>query len=276
MSNWLAELRRIHDESFEFDWGRHLSELNRDYEICKESRFTTTAPGVPPVWFNGDVEAIVPKQWTLVVSINPASNPLSEEKSLAKFRTPEASWNSWRTYNREVVRTQSDFFGKLAALASSIRGDDLETVGPAQYATRNMVFTELWPYSSRGWPPAQVPRPKQRWKEVFPRLLETDIGALTASRVNAILLNDGKPGLVLINGAPATEHLPRAWSQLRWLRREYLSKSAPKRLWHFEGTAGEIPIIGFPQLRRAKTHNSDVEIHQLAEGARQFVATIRE
>jgi len=45
-------------------------------------------------------------------------------------------------------------------------------------------------------------------------------------------------------------------------------------LWHLEGiyqtSAGPIPVIGLPFLRKPRTHNSNRELDQLGEYARQF------
>jgi hypothetical protein len=49
--------------------------------------------------------------------------------------------------------------------------------------------------------------------------------------------------------------------------------SKPKMLWHQEGIyqspTGPVPVLGFPFLRKPRTHKSFVEIAQLGEFARR-------
>lgn len=68
---WWSELRQIHDESFKTDWRQHLDELNRQV-VAKHPRlesdpFSTPGGTLPPVLFNGDIEALQPQKWVLVV-----------------------------------------------------------------------------------------------------------------------------------------------------------------------------------------------------------------
>ena len=50
--------------------------------------------------------------------------------------SPAALWDHWRTYNRDIIRTQSDFFPRLADLASRILGHSI----PHGQATITAVY----------------------------------------------------------------------------------------------------------------------------------------
>ena len=52
------------------DWESHLASLNESLGLSKEGRFAVSIPGLPPFWFNGDVEGLADAPWTLVVSLN--------------------------------------------------------------------------------------------------------------------------------------------------------------------------------------------------------------
>jgi len=276
MGDWLERLRRLHDGAFEIDWQSHIDTLNREYGIAEESTFRTVAPGLPPVLFNGDVEAIRPGEWTLVVSINPGSNPLPQRLYREKFSKPRDFWNHWRTYNRDYVRTQSDFFPRLVELVRGVLREREGGMAPMEYATTHMVFVEIWPYASQGWPPKQKKGAVPRWSErVEDKLFRDDPGVMLEAQIVDLLLSEAQPALLLVNGRPSVHHFERLHPQaLRWRRLEYASLSdSRKTLWHMEGSAHEVPAIGFPQLRKARTHNSAAEIQQLVDAGRRFYST---
>lgn len=269
--SWLDDLRAIFDSTFARDWDAHLASLNRRYDFEPVSEFKTVAPGLPPVWFNGDVEAISPRDWTLVISINPGSNPLSDEIYQQEFATPTASWEHWRTYNRTVRRTQSDFFARLADLASEALGHKVTPGERVEYSTSRMVFVEVCPYSTPKWPPKQRPGAAVRWNEKTETELFThDPGVAICSEITRILIERAEPALVMVNGSPAVRHLERVQGgKINWHRREYESAAKPgKQLWHMEGQFASSPLLGFPQLRRMSTHNAAAEVAQLAASGR--------
>ena len=273
MVDWLERLRQLHDGAFSVDWQSHVNGLNRTYGIAEESRLRTVAPGLPPVLFNGDVEALRPGKWTLVVSINPGSNPLPEQLYLEKFSRPRDFWNHWRTYNRDYVRTQSDFFPRLVELTRGILPTEESGGSAMEYATTRMVFIEIWPYASQGWPPKQKKGTVPRWSQrVEDKLFKDDPGVVLEARIADLLLSEAQPALLLVNGRPSVHHFEHLHPQaVRWRGVEYASLSdSRKALWHMEGSAQDVPAIGFPQLRKARTHNSATEIQQLVTAGRRF------
>src|SRR4051794_34456594 len=74
-SDWLSQIRAIHDASFTIDWQLHLDDLNARLRRSDQVELSTAVRGLPPPWFNGDVEAIKPNEWVLVISLNPAEAP---------------------------------------------------------------------------------------------------------------------------------------------------------------------------------------------------------
>lgn len=273
MGDWIERLRQLHDGAFATDWQSHVDTLNRTYGIAAESGFRTVARGLPPVLFNGDVEALRPGKWTLVISINPGANPLPEQLYQEKFSNPRDFWNHWRTYNRDYVRTQSDFFPRLVDLARGVLPGRESGMAAMEYATTHMIFLEIWPYSSQGWPPKQEKLAVPRWSErVEDKLFKDDPGVTLEAQIADLLLSEAQPALLLVNGRPSVHHFEHLHPQaLRWRRLEYASLSdSRKALWHMEGSAQGVPAIGFPQLRKARTHNSAAEIQQLVDAGRRF------
>ena len=273
MVDWIERLRQLHDGAFAIDWRSHVDGLNRAYGIADASIFRTVARGLPPVLFNGDVEALRPGKWTLVVSINPGSNPLPELLYQERFSSPREFWDHWRTYNRDYVRTQSDFFPRLVDLARGVLNERESGVATMEYATTRMVFVEIWPYSSQGWPPKQKKGAEPRWGgRVEDKLFKDDPGVILEAQIADLLLSEAPPALVLVNGRPSVHHFERLHAQaLRWRRLEYSSLSDSRKTpWHMEGRAQDVPALGFPQLRKARTHNSAREIQQLVDAGRRF------
>ena len=70
MNAAVEELRRIHDETLTIDWQPKVTKLNRRLGLSGDDVLSLSIPGLPPFSFNGDVEAIVPGKWILVISLN--------------------------------------------------------------------------------------------------------------------------------------------------------------------------------------------------------------
>ena len=269
VESWVHELRQLHDASFGVDWDAHLAALNRKFGFRDESGFRLPGTRCPPGWFNGDVESLSSGAWTLVISINPGANPVSPDW-YERHNTPEELWRHWRTYNRDIVRTQSDFFPRLVQVARGILGD-FSDGDPSDYATERMLFVELIPYASAKWPPRRV-QPGQKFDErAISDFLHDDPGVAICRRIIELVLESAR--LVLLNGRPAALTVPRAVPGLADVRRvEYQSAYRPtKRLWHLEGlTSGGAVVMGFPLLRSIRGHNANVEIQQLITAGRQL------
>jgi len=72
---WIERLRALQLESFELDRESNLQRLNVKLQLPTESRFSLAVPAAPPPLFNGDVEAIRPGHWALIVSLNHQLEP---------------------------------------------------------------------------------------------------------------------------------------------------------------------------------------------------------
>ncbi|MGH2363302.1 MAG: hypothetical protein ACRDHX_01460 [Chloroflexota bacterium] len=75
MITWQEKIRRIHDGTFDVDWDRHLAALNERLKLEPEHRLSTPGPGLPPSLFTGDLTAVRPGAWALVISLNPQNGP---------------------------------------------------------------------------------------------------------------------------------------------------------------------------------------------------------
>lgn len=265
--NWLLELRKIFAESLHYDWSSHLATLNARLRLTGAGALELSMDGLPPVWFNGDVEAIIPRQWTLVISLN------HQRGHYARIPQPASAWDFWRSHNTEYW--YPTFFRPLVRIAATALGDDVQPDDERHYATRSMVFVEICPYASRRFGlPADAVR----------ELADEDVGFRMAAKFNGLLLTHAQPGLVLVNGSAAIKDFEALYpGQVRWSEQRYYSagsqvhQTRPKRLWHLEGyfatAASRTPIAGFPFLKKAATHNSNIEIEQLGELLRVFLGT---
>ncbi|HEX5368361.1 MAG TPA: hypothetical protein VFY10_03000 [Dehalococcoidia bacterium] len=263
--HWIADLRRIHDQAFSIDWQAHVDEANRRLALAGDDALRLSLPGLPPLWFNGDVQSIEPGQWTLVLSLN---HQLGDEK-----HAPSAPnlWDWCRTHNRVLWYWR--FFRPLVQLASMVLTGDAASVDEREYATTRMVFVELCPYASPAF---------RLGAEQITELVNIDPGFETAAKVRDILINQAEPALILLNGKPTLESFEAIYGDRLddWHRLTYASpESEARKLWHSQGffrqARRRIPIVGFPFLRTRMSHNSNAEIRQLAAKARQFFLTQR-
>ena len=266
-ANWWGQLRCLHDDALRVDWEAHLAALNDRYRLVGKHALHTTDVGLPPAWFNGDVEAIEPGQWVLVVSLNPGKPPAGFYGN--ELRRDNA-WDFWRRHN-EGKWFYSRFFKPLAQLAAEALNEDLPKGKEPIFATERMIFVELCPYASNQFALSD---------DVLTELAETDPGFRTAQRVRDVLIEQARPAFVLINGAAAVRDAELVggerlrWETIRYRSENGLYRGRPKRLWHNQGSyvtpSGVIPTVGFPFLRKPSTHNSDSEIATLARAIRDF------
>ena len=269
MTDWQAELRRLHDEALAVDWGDHLAELNARYCLQGRDALLTADVGLPPAWFNGDVEAIEPGCWVLVVSLNPGKPPA--EFYGGELRRDNA-WDFWRRHNSGKWWYWR-FFRPLVRVAALALDEEVARETEPNFATERMVFVELCPYASRRF---ALPA------ETVAELSRSDPGFRTAARVRRILIEQGQPALVLVNGTAAVRDAEVVDAdRLRWLEVCYESadgtsrRGRPKRLWHKQGVYDAprcpVPVVGFPFLKKPATHNSNAEIEQLGQLIRAFL-----
>ena len=263
-SKWLDQLRRTFDEAFGFDWEGHIATLNARFRLTGEDAFSVHVPGLPPVWFNSDVEAIEPGRWALVVSLNPHTPPPG---FYGTHHTPDAYWTLWRTHNRDVFWYPT-FYRPLVRVAAAAVGEAVPKERESDFATTRMVFTEIIPYASERF----ALRP-----EVVAELARTDPGVRIAAGINRLLIEGARPAVVLVNGKPAIADFAAVYGRgLRWEEERYPSAHRPEKpLWHRQGTfdpgGGPVPVAGFPFLRKPATHNANVEIDQLGRSIRAFI-----
>ena len=262
---WVVELRGLHDSNFAFDWNGHVRTLNERLQLSGEDEFGLPAPGLPPSWFVGDIEALQ-RPWVLVVSLNQARREGDEGWHDAQQYTSQSYWDHWRWLNRDWWEPR--FYRPLVKLASATLGTTVDTEQEADFATTRMIFVELCPYSSRRFDFSA---------EILERLARDDIGFQMSARVRQVLVEQAEPALVLVNGAAALRSIAQLdGAHLELRRRQYASVNRPeKELWHEEGRyttdLGSAPLIGFPFLRKPRSHNSYTEIDQLGLMARALI-----
>ena len=267
-TGWQTDLRRLYDLALKADWESHLCALNARYALHGRDRLSTTDTNLPPAWFNGDLEAIEPGRWVLVVSLNPGK-PAPGAYGDALRR--DNGWDFWRRHN-EGKWWYSQFFRPLVHVAARALGEEVPRHEEPRFATERMVFVELCPYASRQFRLAPG---------IIEELSRRDPGFAIAQEFRRILIDRAHPAMVLVNGVPAMQDVELLDSgRLQWHEARYLSRGGrfrgtPKQLWHKQGFYAvperSVPAIGFPFLRKAATHNSNAELQQLAEAIHAFL-----
>lgn len=272
---WYQEIREIHDQHFHDPWQERADAINRRHALSRAHKLFTPAPGVPMPWFNGDIEAVEPGRWVLVISLNHYVNPAAREaldRDTAAQFTPETYWDHWRTFNMD--HWYRDFFGPLARVAATALGDELTREEEPAFATNRMIFVEICPYGSQQF--------SLSWQDVE-ELLATDVGFQRAADVNRLLIEQGRPALVMVNGLASINMIEHLYPDaLRWREIRYdscdlpVEGCKPKRLRHYCGSLTlshhAVPVVGFPFLCKPGTHNSKSEQAQLANQVFHCVA----
>ena len=263
LTAWLTELRDIFEKSKSVDWENHTRQLNFRLGLSGDDALCPSFQGLPPFWFNGDVEALRPGEWTLVMSLNHQLPGGQEEVSR------ETMWEFCRTHNTRYWYTR--FFRPLVTLASTALDHDV--ANEQEYASNQMVFVELCPYASPRF---------QLTPDQVAELADTDLGCRMEARIAQLLLAEAEPALVLLNGSHTISSFETIHcGELKgWEQRSYPSVQAHGRMrWHKHGfiatPAGRRPVVGFPFLRTMSTANSNAEIRQLGLLAREFIDNLR-
>lgn len=276
MEPWLDELRRDFDDAFTRDWRLHVRALNTELGLTGSHALVELDR--PPEYFWGDLDALVPGNWVAAVSLNPQITSAEWDDWYAAQRWDAQSY--WDYLNRRDLRQGLDgtpfraqdyfyprFARPLVRLARAALGAAAVADDEVDVAMRRMAFFEILPYPSK----AYVPRPEQAV-----RLIRDDPGCRVATRAALGAIRERRPAIVLVNGGDAV-HVFGAVHGVEWHERRYSSASRPsKSLRHLEGLLpgprGGIPVIGFPQLRGMSSHNSNLEIDQLADRVQQVVS----
>ena len=271
---WWRPLRDLNDRYFPgpsagVRWDEHVDRLNRELALTGDHELSTFPKvDLPPAWFIGDVTSVVPGEWVLVFSLNPAAD------NDAKFYA-ERTWDagSFWEYQTGWLRSwwNRAFHGPLASLAARcIRHSD-DTGDLKGFAASSIVFAELCPYASRSF--SLTP-------DALRSLREKDIGCRVEAEMTEMMLRQGAPRLLLVNGNRAIEHFELSYGEfLSWEVREYVSEArVDRKLWHMQGALREggrsIPVLGFPFLRKPRTHNATVEIEQLGRYGADLVGAL--
>lgn len=269
-ARWVDEVWQKVAGVFDDQWNAHLRALNTQLGLTDDHRFATHGPWIPPMWFNGDIEALEPGLWVLAISLNPHRVGEPETPSEPQFDrtfTMAEYWDFWRTYNTN--HWYRHFYGPLARVAAGALGKELSRNEEHTFATTQMLFLELCPYAS----PRFGLRPQQ-----VAELAASDIGFRMAHDILHLAAGEGHPALILVNGNAAVAALDTSeGARVQWSEVVYPSASKPdKRLRHWEGTYraahGPVPIAGFPFLRTMGGFNSHAEISQLISDLRALVA----
>lgn len=135
---------------------------------------------------------------------------------------------------------------------------------------RRLALFEILPYASKTY----VPRPQDAAS-----MARSDIGCLIAQDAALGAIGHRRPAAVLVNGNDAV-HVWKAVHGTEWTELRYRSgTNVAKNLRHWEawfpsGTHS-IPVFGFPQLRTRSSHNSNVEVSQLATRIAEVIASAR-
>lgn len=254
---WINELRHLHEEAFAFDWHSHLARLNRDFGLQTGEWLRAAAPDSGKITlFNGDFEAIEPDRWVLVVSLN---HQVGDPEVYEQHTVSSTSWwDLWRAHNARYF--YAPFFRPFVRLMAEAMGEEEPTEeAEGTFASSRAVFVELCPYASQSF--------SAKAAGILEGALE-DYGVRLSRLFRQILIDKARPSLVLVNGRPeAFERTHR--NVIEWKQQNYVSNTNPhKELWHMQGwlgsEAGSIPVAGFPFLRKPRTHNSYMEISQLA------------
>ena len=245
---WVRKLRKLHEENF-FDWTSQLRDVNRQLNLVGPDKVRVPNAGLPPSWFVGDIEALQPGQWVLVISLNQRSFGEEDESwRREQRRSIRADWDFWRWLNRKTW--YGTFYSPLVRLDATALGEAVpdEKRQWQEFATTRMVFVESCPYSSEEFTFSDAD---------LGRLATTDRGFQIVAQVRQILIREARPALVMVNGVPAVSTLqllePERLKLQERSRYQSISDHA-KRLRHWEGHFSigntSVPVLGFPFLRK--------------------------
>ena len=225
---WVRELRKLHDQAFEENWAAHLETLNDELGLTGPYELSTPARGCPPSWFVGDVEALEPGRWVLVISLN------QKRHNAGEGFTPRSYWDHWRCLHRK--HWYKTFYGFRARPAAAALGVQITDEQQPEFATNSMIFVEMCPY----------PSDNSRFSgEDFIRLTREEPGFRKAAHVRRILIEQASPALVMINGVPLSE----LWSNSNGIDSHWMSAARTNQSLHQAsgcGTAKGKSLRGSP------------------------------
>lgn len=262
-SEWWRSVKALDDWAHGYDWKKHLDGLNRKYILTGERELVLSVEGWPPAWFTGNIEALRPRQWMLVVSLNPA-RPSPDHYA---GRTGDDSWAFWCDHNRDSSfwNKKTKFFPQLAELARRALPPHLSTLDDETITSDYMLFLEFCPYASTEYP---IPN----WDKAngAKSLADSDIGFAINRQIRHLAFHHGQPLVALVQGGHAR-------SDVEDFQCPGLSKPASSidlgglkvSTGRYVGWHGQVPILGFPFINARNTLTRDERIALLgAEIAR--------
>lgn len=265
MDRWKQTIRDLHDEAWEYDWETHLAQLNARLGLTGPDVFGLP-PGLPPSWVVGDLDPPHPGDWVLVISLNQARREEDEGWHLDQGYTSQSYWDHWRYLNRNWWEPR--FYRPLVRLAATALGLQVDRETEAEFATTRTIFVELCPYPSRRFA-LDGPTVKE--------LMAEDAGFRTASTIRRLLIEEGAPVVIMLNGVTVVREFGNFLdAPVSLAERRYPSPTRAGTLRHWEGVYPSphrpVPMVGFPFLRKPSTHNSYAEIEFLGQRIRRFRA----
>jgi hypothetical protein len=255
---WWEPIKELDLSARQIDWTSHLARLNERYDLPPETAFSCSIPDWPPAWFTGNIEALQPGRWVLVVSINPAAPAPNHYQD----HLGSDPWTFWTEHNRDSSHwnRRTKFFPRLADLSRTALELDPEKYGDEDVASEYMLFLEFCPYASgqfRGW----------RWdgRGGVQELANGDIGFAINRQIRQIAFLHGQPKLALLQGAQAAFDVKDY--QDPGMIQDYVSNNPPYRIWkgEFRGYRHRTPIIGFPFLNSPSELTIDARLDLIRE-----------
>ncbi len=200
--DWLNSLRALYKEALCYDWDSNVRKLNERYNLTGQRELSLQVAGLPPAWFNGDVESIEPGRWVMAVSLNPHVAP----EGYYGTQTGKTWWPYWLRFN--IKHWYPRFFRPLVQVAAMGLGEQVSKEEASRFACERMVFLEVCPYTSGKFDLST---------DTVRTLLEEDRGFSIAKQVRQLLLSEAKPALVLVNGNAAIGQFEEAsGASLTW------------------------------------------------------------
>ncbi len=239
-NEWWRSVKALDTWSHTYDWKTHLETVNQKFRLSGERELVLSVKGWPPAWFTGNIEALRPREWVLVVSLNPA-RPSPQHYA---GRTGDDSWAFWCEHNLDSSfwNKSTKFFPRLAELARRALPRYASTLDDESIASDHMLFLEFCPYASTKYP-------FEVWDRAYgaKSLADSDIGFAINRQIRHLAFHHGQPLIALIQGGHARSDIedfqcpglskPTSTVDLSGLR---VSSG------RYDGWHGQVPILGFP------------------------------
>jgi len=258
---WYDPIRKEFDASFNDTWAPRLARFSHELPTkAAATKFHLPHKDVPPAWFNGNLTAMKPGEWVLVVSNNPHGPGIGPTLPLADAdASREGWWNHLHTVNPDGANWgRPGVFPKVIDLAAAARGVDV-SAGPGasdDFAAERMLVIEFCPYASQTWPTIQ-------WDPTMKQLAQETEGIRRyARRIRGLLFEYGQPKAVLCLGQEATWDVKdKQFGEDRMFRMNVELKSRPGEFTAlYQGTyqpknGPPFEVIGFQEVPWGPKHH---------------------